>query len=85
MSDKPFPQGIANPLLPKGPTPVKNNKIEGAIKELQIEIDYYFSVLETKGFYILHPHFGKLDAAMNLQSVYKHALHHLKQFGVEIA
>lgn len=84
MSDKPFPQGVVNPLLPKA-TPVRNPTIEDAIKELRTELDYYFSVLETtKDFYIIHPYFGRLNAEMNLQSVYKHALHHLKQFGVEV-
>jgi hypothetical protein len=33
-------------------------------------------------FSILHPYFGQLNKEMNLQAVYKHALHHLKQFGV---
>ena len=83
MSDKPFPQGVSNPFIPKAPIPLKNPDIKNALEELQSEMDYFFSVLETtKDFKVVHPYFGELDAEMNLQSVYKHALHHLKQFGV---
>ncbi len=81
MSDKPFPQGVSNPFIPKDPVPVRNADIKKALAELQTEIDYFFSVLETsKDFKIIHPYFGELDNEMNIQSVYKHALHHLKQF-----
>ena len=83
MSDKPFPQGVSNPFIPKAPEPVRNADIKDALAELQSEIAYFFSVLETtKDFKVIHPYFGELDNEMNLQSVYKHALHHLKQFGV---
>src|SRR5215203_3017435 len=83
MSDKPFPQGVSNPFIPKSPVPLKNADIKNALAELQSEMDYFFSVLETtKDLKIIHPYFGVLGPEMNLQSVYKHALHHLKQFGV---
>jgi oxepin-CoA hydrolase/3-oxo-5,6-dehydrosuberyl-CoA semialdehyde dehydrogenase len=85
MSDKPFPRGVSNPLLPKDPVPVRNADITNAIAELKVEMDYFLFVLETnKDFKILHPYFGELDPEMNLQSVYKHALHHLNQFGVTV-
>jgi hypothetical protein len=85
MSDKPFPRGVSNPLVPTGPVPLKNPTLKEALKELESEKDYFFSVLETnKDHKIFHPYFGELDNEMNFQSVYKHALHHLKQFGVEI-
>jgi hypothetical protein len=84
MSDRPFPRGVSNPLLPKAPVPVKNATMKDAAKELQSEIDYFLSVLTSnKDHRILHPYFGELNTEMNFQSVYKHALHHLKQFGVE--
>ena len=84
MSDKPFPRGVSNPFLPKDPVPVRNETIEKALLELETEMNYFFSVLENnKDLKILHPYFGELNNEMNLQSVYKHALHHLNQFGVE--
>jgi len=83
MSDEPFPQGVSNPFITKAPMPLKNPDIKTALAELKLEIDYFFSVLQTTtDFKVIHPYFGELDPEMNLQSVYKHALHHLKQFGV---
>jgi hypothetical protein len=83
MSDKPFPQDVVNPIFPKDPQPVRNVTTDEALKELQTEIDFYFSLIESdQEFSILHPYFGELNKEMNLQAVYKHALHHLKQFGV---
>ena len=86
MSDKPFPTGVVNPLFPKDPSPVKIGSIDAALKELQGEIDYYLTVLNSNNeFTITHPYFGKLTTEMNLQAYYKHAVHHLRQFGVEAA
>jgi hypothetical protein len=83
MSDKPFPQGVVNPIFPKDPQPVRNATINEALNELRTEIDFYFSLIESEQeFSILHPYFGQLNKEMNLQAIYKHALHHLKQFGV---
>jgi hypothetical protein len=83
MSDKPFPQGVVNPIFPKDPQPVRNATINEALNELRTEIDFYFSLIKSEQeFSILHPYFGQLNKEMNLQAVYKHALHHLKQFGV---
>jgi hypothetical protein len=85
MSDKPFPQGVVNPLFPKDPQPIRNANISEALNEFQTELDTYFSLIESdQEFTVLHPYFGALNKEMNLQAMYKHALHHLKQFGVEI-
>lgn len=84
MSDKPFPRGLENPLLPKDPVPVRNSTIAESLNELQTEIDYFFTVFEENNQQTtLHPYFGQLDFDMNVQAQYKHMLHHLKQFGVE--
>lgn len=84
MSGQPFPKGIENPLLPKSPVPPRNATIEDALKELETERDYFFSVFEKNNQQItLHPYFGQLDFNMNVQAQYKHMLHHLKQFGAE--
>jgi hypothetical protein len=85
MSEKPFPKGVVNPLFPKDPQPLRNTSIETALAELQNELDSYFSLLEShQEITILHPYFGHLNKELNLQAMYKHALHHLKQFGVEV-
>jgi len=85
MSDKPFPLDVVNPIFPKDPKPVRNTTIAEALKELRSELDFYFSILDLdQELIILHPYFGELNREMNLQAVYKHALHHLKQFGVVV-
>jgi hypothetical protein len=85
MSDKPFPQGVVNPLFPKDTKPIRNANIADALKELSSELSFYFSVLQSDTeLIILQPYFGVLNKEMNLQAVYKHALHHLKQFGVVV-
>ena len=85
MSDKPFPQGVINPLFPKDPQPVRNANISEALNELQAELDIYLSLIESdQEFTVLHPYFGALNREMNLQAMYKHALHHLKQFDMEV-
>lgn len=85
MSDQPFPQGIENPFLPKDPAPARNKTIEEALHELRTEIDFFFTVFEENNQQVtLHPYFGQLDFTMNIQAQYKHMLHHLKQFGIEV-
>lgn len=85
MSDRPFPKGMENPLLPKDPVPVRNTTIAEALNELQTEIDFFFTVFEENNQQTtLHPYFGQLDFNMNVQAQYKHMLHHLTQFGVEV-
>lgn len=85
MSEKPFPKNLENPLLPKDPVPVRNASLEKAFAELQKEMHYFFSVFEENHqLTTLHPYFGQLNFPMNVQALYKHALHHLKQFGIQL-
>ncbi len=85
MSDKPFKENTINSLLPADPLPVKNKGIEPALKELQKELDHFFSVFEMNPHLTTrNPFFGDLNFEMNLQLLYKHSIHHLKQFGVVV-
>jgi hypothetical protein len=82
MSETPFRENTRNPLLPELPPPVKNATIEKAIEELQAELSFFFNVFEkNKLQFTLNPFFGELNYAENIQLLYKHAIHHLKQFG----
>lgn len=84
MSDKPFKENTRNPLLPEVPAPVKNTSVEEAIKELQQEINFFFAVFEKNNLQVTrNPFFGDLNFEENVQLLYKHALHHLKQFGID--
>ena len=81
-SEKPFRENTPNPLMPDTPAPVKHaNKVD-AIKELQAEIDYFFSVYKNEpGKTLASPFFGVLDFEHQVQLLHKHATHHLRQFG----
>jgi len=85
MSDKPFKENTVNSLMPEVPTPVKNRSAEEAITELQLEINDFFSSFEKEKFQTTrNPFFGDLNYEENVQLLFKHALHHLKQFGIVI-
>ena len=45
----------------------------------------FFEVFEKDpGLKTINPVFGELDFDSNIQLLYKHALHHLKQFGIDV-
>lgn len=84
LSDKPFKENTRSPVLPAETIPLKTNTVTAAIGRLQEEIIDFFEAFEKDpGLKTIHPVFGPLDFNENVQCLYKHALHHLKQFGVE--
>jgi hypothetical protein len=86
MSDKPFKENTKNPLLKDEPPPVKYRTVQAAIGALQEELIYFFEAFEKDPRAVTrNPFFGDLDFEQNVQLLYKHALHHLRQFGVEPA
>lgn len=83
MSEEPFKQNINNPLIPKEGIPHRQPDLQSAINKLQKELNYFFEVFEkTHGLQTGNAFFGQLDYNMNVQLLYKHALHHLGQFGL---
>jgi hypothetical protein len=84
MSDKPFKENTKNPLMGEDPAPLQYQTIQGAIGALQQELIYFFEVYENNpGKIIRNPFFGDLNFEQNVQLLYKHAMHHLRQFGIE--
>jgi hypothetical protein len=84
MSDKPFKENTKSPVLPKEPIPLRTQTLTAAIGKLQEETIRFFEAFEKDPqLKTMHPAFGELDFNENVQVLYKHALHHLKQFGVE--
>jgi hypothetical protein len=82
MSDKPFRENTPNPIIGDDTIPVKNATIQAALNELQTEINDFLALHETKPDTVLtNPFFGDLNYDMWVQLLYKHSLHHLKQFG----
>lgn len=85
LSEKPFKENTINPLMPETPAPVTNVSTEEAINELETEINYFFSVFEKNNLQVTRsPFFGDLNYEQNIHLLYKHALHHLRQFGVTV-
>lgn len=83
MSEEPFKENTKNPLIAKEGLPLRERDLPSAINKLKKELDYFFEVFEN------HPElktgnafFGELDYDMNIQLLHKHAMHHLKQFGL---
>jgi hypothetical protein len=84
MSDKPFKENVINPLIGKDLRPLHFKTVQGAIGALQQELIYFFEVFEKNpSLTTRNPFFGDLDFEQNVQLLYKHSLHHLRQFGVE--
>ena len=84
FSEKPFKENIKNPLLPEAPPVVRNANMDAAIEKLRKEFNYFFTVFENNPSLITdNPLFGGLDYTGNVQLMYKHAVHHLRQFGIE--
>jgi hypothetical protein len=84
MSDKPLRPNTRNPLMSEVPGALRYKTAQGAIGALQQELIYFFEAYEKDPKMIIrNPFFGDLDFEQNVQLLYKHALHHLKQFGVE--
>jgi hypothetical protein len=84
-SEKPFRENTRNPLMPEVPAPVRNPSKAEAIKELKEELHFFFSVFEENNLQVTrNPIFGDLNYEQNIQLLYKHAAHHLRQFGVPL-
>lgn len=84
MSEKPFKENTKSPLMGEEPAPLRYKTVQGAIGALQQELIYFFEAYEKNPAMIIrNPFFGDLNFEQNVQLLYKHALHHLRQFGVE--
>jgi hypothetical protein len=85
MSDKPFRENTPNPHMPEIPAPVRHRTIAAAFDELDREIDRFFATFDaTPALTTRNPFFGGLTFDQNIRLLYKHGLHHLRQFGVSV-
>ena len=83
MSDKPFPENVKNPFISETPPATRKATIQGAIEKLQKELNFFFEVFEKDPAYTTHnAFFGELDFTGNVHLLHKHAMHHLRQFGL---
>jgi hypothetical protein len=85
MSDKPFRENTLNSLMPEEPLPAEHKDMPAALAALQEEINHFFAVFEQHpDKKVMNPFFGELDHTLSVHLLYKHSLHHLKQFGVTL-
>lgn len=86
MSEKPFRENTPNSLMPVVPAPVRNVSMNDAVNELQKQLNFFFSVFEKNNLQVTrNPFFGDLNYEQNVHLLHKHALHHLKQFGISVS
>jgi hypothetical protein len=84
-SEKDFKPNTKNILLGEEPVPARSANKEEAIRELEMELsDFVKHFHEQEGKTQRNPFFGDLDFNLWVQLLYKHAIHHLRQFNVEI-
>ncbi len=85
MSEKDFRPNTPNSLMSDTPVPCKNASVSEAIAELEREISDFVNYFESRpGITSINPFFGDLNYAEWVQGLHKHALHHLRQFGVAV-
>lgn len=83
-SDQPFKENIRLPVVPEEPRPHKYGSMEAAIEKLRPELEAVFAYYADDPERTSHnPVFGDLNYEQQVNLLYKHARHHLRQFGVE--
>lgn len=85
MSDKEFKPETKNIMMGSEPLPVRHGSMEEAIMKLEDELKDFENKYEKKpDSVITNPFFGHLNFEEWIQLLHKHAIHHLKQFGVSV-
>lgn len=85
-TEKPFRENTPNQLMVDEPPAERLASKQEAIQELKEEIAHFFDVFEKEPERsINNPFFGVLGYNMQVQLLHKHALHHLRQFGVSVS
>lgn len=83
MSEKPFKENTDNSLIPKEGIAYRQPDLQSAIHKLQSEFDFFFEIFQKNpSLKTGNAFFGTLDYNMNIQLLHKHAMHHLRQFGL---
>ncbi|HPH22817.1 MAG TPA: DUF1569 domain-containing protein [Chitinophagaceae bacterium] len=85
MSEKEFRENTKAPeqVLPAEPLPLKFERVDLAIEELQKQINHFVLYFQqNEGAVTMHPVFGELNLEEWILLHYKHLLHHCKQFGL---
>lgn len=82
-TDKEFRENTKSPSFPEEPLPLHFKTVAEGIDKLEKEIADFFLVYQnTPGLTVTNPVFGDLNYEEAMQLLYKHCLHHAKQFGL---
>jgi hypothetical protein len=85
LSDKEFRPNTKNSLMGDSPDPVKHQNIQDSLNELQQELaDFKKHFEDNPNTTLTNPFFGELNFEQWTHLLHKHAIHHLKQFGVQV-
>lgn len=83
FSDKEFRENTKAPVLPEEPLPLHYTSMQQALDELtKSKNDFFEFFKDDPSKTTLHPAFGELNFDEWVQLHHKHAVHHLKQFGL---
>lgn len=83
LSETEFKPGTKNSLMSETPAPLRLKSMEEAIAELEKEIYNFMEFYKNDPEKIItNPFFGDFNYQEWLHLLHKHAIHHLKQFGV---
>lgn len=85
LSDKPMRENTKNTLMADQAPPHRHQELSDAYHELKIEINDFILCFENQpNKTIRNPFFGDLNYELWCALLYKHLLHHLRQFGINI-
>lgn len=83
MSDKDFRPNTPNSKMSATPPPARNKTMQEAIKEFENEVADFISYFENnKGGTLPNSFFGNLNYEEWIQLLWKHGVHHCKQFNL---
>lgn len=83
MTEAPFKENTKAPMMPEEPRPHKYGSLEEAIAKLEPELrDVFVAYAADPHKTIPNPVFDELNYEQQVNLLYKHALHHLRQFGL---
>jgi oxepin-CoA hydrolase/3-oxo-5,6-dehydrosuberyl-CoA semialdehyde dehydrogenase len=81
MTDKLFKPETKNAMMGEEPAPVKNENTNALLDELQSQINrFYERFQQDENLVVRNPIFGDLNEELWTRLLYKHCIHHLRQF-----
>ena len=83
LSDALFRENTKVPVMPEEPRPHKYASMQEAIVKMEEELKAVFTVYQADpSKTLVSPMFGDLNYEEQIHLLYKHAMHHLRQFGL---